>query len=157
LILVYGNRAFGRFEGLTCASPPRRETMSSIVSGHADASIFREGSLMDPNPGPPSAPPPPSGPGIAPAPSSGVAEVFIPYKNGPALTAYYLGIFSLVCGAFLGIPALILGLKGLKIAKERPEARGGAHAWTGVILGSLMTLVSLAVVAFIAIAMASRR
>ncbi|HEV7670385.1 MAG TPA: DUF4190 domain-containing protein [Thermoanaerobaculia bacterium] len=105
----------------------------------------------------PSAPSPPAPPGIAPAQSSGIAEVFIPYKNGPALTAYYLGIFSLLCGAFLGIPALILGLKGLKVAKERPEARGGAHAWVGIILGSLMTLVSIAVAAFVAIVMANRR
>ncbi len=112
---------------------------------------------MDPNPGPPYAPQTPPPPGIAPAPSSGVAEVFIPYKNGPALTAYYLGIFSLICGLFLGIPALILGIKGLKIAKERPEARGGAHAWTGVILGGLTTLVSLIAVAFFAMAMISRR
>ncbi len=112
---------------------------------------------MDQLPGSPSIPPRPAGPGIAPAASSGVAEALIPYKNGPALTAYYLGIFSLICGAFLGIPALILGLKGLKIAKERPEARGGAHAWVGVILGSLMTLVTLAVALFIGIAMIAKR
>lgn len=110
---------------------------------------------MDPIAPSPSAPPPPRG--IAPAHSSGVAEVFIPYKNGPALTAYYLAIFSLICGALLGIPALILGIKGLKIAKERPEAKGAAHAWTGVILGSLTTLVSLIVVAAVLIAMASNR
>ena len=112
---------------------------------------------MDPISSPPSAPQPPPPPGIAPAPSSGVAEIFIPYKNGPALTAYYLGIFSLICGLFLGIPALILGIKGLKVAKERPEARGGAHAWTGVILGSLTTLVSLIAAAILAVAMISRR
>ncbi len=112
---------------------------------------------MDPISSPPSAPQPPRPPGIAPASSSGIAEVFIPYKNGPALTAYYLGIFSLICGLFLGIPALILGIKGLKIAKERPEARGAAHAWTGVILGGLTTLVSLIAIAGFAIAMISKR
>lgn len=112
---------------------------------------------MDPISSPASAPQPPRPPGIAPATSGGVAEVFIPYKNGPALTAYYLGIFSLICGALLGIPALILSLKGLKVAKERPEARGAAHAWTGVILGSLTTLVSIAVGVAFAIAMASNR
>lgn len=112
---------------------------------------------MDPSPGPPYAPQPPPPPGIAPAPSNGVVEALIPYKNGPALTAYYLGIFSLICGFFLGIPALILGLKGLKIAKERPEARGGAHAWTGVILGSLTTVVSLIAAAIFAVEMISKR
>lgn len=112
---------------------------------------------MDPISSPPSAPQPLPPPGIAPAPSSGVAEVFIPYKNGPALTAYYLGIFSLICGALLGIPALILGIKGLKISKERPEAKGAAHAWTGVILGGVTTLVSLGAIAAVLIAMASNR
>jgi Domain of unknown function (DUF4190) len=112
---------------------------------------------MDPISSPPSAQQPPPPPGIAPAPSNGVVEALIPYKNGSALTAYYLGIFSLICGLFLGIPALILGIKGLKIAKERPEARGAAHAWTGVILGSLTTLVSLIAAVGFAVAMMSKR
>ena len=111
---------------------------------------------MDPIASPPSAPQSPRPPGIAPAPSSGIGQVFIP-NNGPAVTAYYFGIFSLICGALLGIPALILGIKGLKISKERPESKGAAHAWTGVILGSLTTLVSLGVVAAVLIAMASNR
>ncbi len=108
--------------------------------------------LMDYGTNPPSAPQPPPR-GIAPAaPGGGVAESLIPYRNGAALTAYYLGVFSLACGALLGIPALILGIKGLKVAKERPEAHGQAHAWIGIVLGSIMTLVSLAVVAFFVLA-----
>jgi hypothetical protein len=79
-------------------------------------------------------------------------EVFIPYKNSAAVTAYYLGIFSLVCGLFLGIPALILGIRGLRYANQHREARGKAHAWTGIILGSLTTLVSLGVVVAILVA-----
>lgn len=84
----------------------------------------------------------------ASAPESGI-EVIIPYKNGAALTAYYLGIFSIVCGLVLGVPALILGIMGLKYADQHPEARGKVHAWVGIILGSLMTLISLAVIASI--------
>ncbi|HEV8579765.1 MAG TPA: DUF4190 domain-containing protein [Thermoanaerobaculia bacterium] len=85
------------------------------------------------------------------APGSGI-EVLIPYKNTMALTAYYLGIFSIVCGLVLGLPALVLGILGLKHAGQHPEARGKVHAWIGIILGSFTTLVSLAVIVFIALA-----
>jgi hypothetical protein len=88
------------------------------------------------------------------APSA--VEVFIPYKNSSALTAYYLGIFSLVCGLFLGIPALILGIRGLRYADLHREARGKAHAWTGIILGSLTTVASLGVLAAFLVATTRR-
>src|SRR5262245_16423864 len=87
------------------------------------------------------------------APGSGV-EVLIPYKNTAALTAYYLGVFSIVCGLILGLPALILGIIGLKHADRHPEARGKVHAWIGIVLGSLTTLISLAAIAFIVFAAA---
>jgi len=63
----------------------------------------------------------------------------IPVKNARALSAYYLGIFSLIpcLGIPLGIAALIFGVMGLKHAELHPEARGKVHAWVGVILGSL--------------------
>jgi len=63
----------------------------------------------------------------------------IPYKNVQALLAYYLGVFSLIpcIGIPLGIAALVLGIKGLKYAKLHPEAKGKAHAWAGIILGTL--------------------
>jgi hypothetical protein len=66
------------------------------------------------------------------------ASAFFP-RNPSAVTAYYLGIFSLVplLGIGLGIPAFILGLKGLRYANEHPHARGKAHAWAGVIMGAL--------------------
>jgi hypothetical protein len=70
----------------------------------------------------------------------------IPTKNGPALAAYYLGIFSVI--PFLGIPmgiiALILGIKGLRRAREHPEAKGKVHAWVGIIAGGLFALLYLA-------------
>ncbi len=67
----------------------------------------------------------------------------IPYKNGPALAAYYLGIFSLLpcIGLVLAIPAFILGIIGLKKKKENPAVRGSAHAWIGIIMGGIFTLV----------------
>jgi hypothetical protein len=72
----------------------------------------------------------------------------IPYKNSPALIAYYLAVFSLIpcVGLILGIPAFILGIRGLGLAKRHPEAKGKAHAWTGVILGGICALLNLAAI-----------
>lgn len=66
----------------------------------------------------------------------------VPYKNPPALIGYYLGVFSLIpcIGFLLGIPALILGIIGLKKAKEMPGSKGKAHAWTAIVLGSIAIL-----------------
>ena len=67
----------------------------------------------------------------------------IPYKNPHALIAYYLGLFSLFpcLGLLLAIPAFILGIMGLKRVKANPAIRGTVHAWIGVVMGGLMTVV----------------
>lgn len=67
----------------------------------------------------------------------------IPYKNPHALIAYYLGLFSLFpcVGLLLAIPALILGIMGLKRYRANPIIRGSVHAWIGIIMGGLMTVV----------------
>ena len=67
----------------------------------------------------------------------------IPYKNVPALIAYYLGIFSLlpVIGLPLGMVAVVLGIMGLIKKSKMPQVRGTAHALIGIILGSITTLV----------------
>ena len=88
-------------------------------------------------------------PQIPTAAGPNVVEFFIPYRNGPALVAYYLAVFSVLCGALLGIPAVILGIFGLKRARAHPEARGAVHAWVGILLGALTTIVTLAVVALL--------
>lgn len=69
----------------------------------------------------------------------------IPYKNPQALTAYYLAVASLIpcIGILTGIPALVLGIKGLKRAKREPWIRGKAHAWIGIIMGGGLALVWL--------------
>ena len=43
----------------------------------------------------------------------------IPYKNPAALIAYYCGIFSLlpIVGIVVGIPAVVLGIVGLRRRK----------------------------------------
>ena len=67
----------------------------------------------------------------------------IPYKNPPALIAYYLGLFSLfpVFGFFLGVPAVVLGILGLKKRREKPAVKGSVHAWIGIGCGSIMALI----------------
>ncbi len=78
------------------------------------------------------------------APTEGDATGgIIPYKNLPALFAYYLGLFSLLpcLGLFLAIPALVLGIMGLKKRKQNPAVKGSVHAWIGIVMGGMFTLV----------------
>jgi len=67
----------------------------------------------------------------------------IPYKNLPALFAYYLGLFSLfpVLGFVLGVAAFILGILGLKKRRENPAVKGSVHAWIGIGCGGVMAIV----------------
>ncbi len=68
-----------------------------------------------------------------------LTQKLIPYRNGAALAAYYMGIFSLLpcLGMPLGIAAFFFGLSGLRFARERPGTHGTVHAWIGIILGGL--------------------
>jgi len=61
----------------------------------------------------------------------------VPYKNGPALAAYYCGVFGLipVIGFLLGPIALILGIIGLVHKKKNPKVHGTGHAIAGIVLG----------------------
>lgn len=72
----------------------------------------------------------------------------IPYKNVPALIAYYLGIFSILpfLGLLLGITAVILGIIGLKKAEEKPVIKGRVHAWVGIVCGCIFGLTWMIVV-----------
>lgn len=88
---------------------------------------------------------------FAPAPSQAEGDAtggVIPYKNPPALIAYYCGIFSMLAciPIFLPLPivALVLGIKGLRKAKAEPQVRGKVHAWIGIIGGSIFTVVGVA-------------
>lgn len=82
----------------------------------------------------PSAPPP-----VPPKNEGDATGGIIPYKNPKALTAYYLGIFGLfpVLGFFLAIPAVWLGILGLRARKDNPVIKGSVHAWIGIVLGVL--------------------
>jgi hypothetical protein len=78
-------------------------------------------------------------PGYAAQPADNTLGGLIPTHNPAALSAYYLGVFSLIpcVGIALGIAAFFLGLKGLRHAKQHPEAKGATHAWIGIVAGGL--------------------
>jgi hypothetical protein len=82
----------------------------------------------------------------------GGVGIVIPYRNGMALGAYYLGIFGLIpciIGlGILGIVPLVFGILGLKKARNDPDSRGSAHAWVGIILGALEMLCGCSVMGF---------
>ncbi|MGD0348936.1 MAG: GYF domain-containing protein [Verrucomicrobiota bacterium] len=65
-----------------------------------------------------------------------------PRENSRAWTAYCLGVVSVVppMGAFLGIPALVMGIAGLRFQRRNPEAGGRFQAWMGIVLGVLFGL-----------------
>ena len=69
----------------------------------------------------------------------------IPYRNVKSLVGYYLGIFSLIpcLGLLLAIPAVVLGVMGMRFAKQHPEARGAAHGWVALITGGVSLLYHL--------------
>lgn len=81
------------------------------------------------------APPPPPVHGDA---TGGV----IPYKNPPALIAYYCSMLALL--PFLGFPfavaAVILGPIGLKRYARNPAIKGKVHARIGIVLGLVSLL-----------------
>ena len=83
----------------------------------------------------------------------------IPYKNAPALIAYYCGVFSVlaIVPIFFPIPviAFILGIKGLKVRKKNPQVKGAVHAWIGIIMGGLFTLISGGLIGLFIFGMAS--
>jgi hypothetical protein len=80
----------------------------------------------------------------------------IPTGNVPALVAYYLGFLAVVpaagtwlklptstlavVGIVLGIVAILVGIQGVTRSRRVPAARGGAHAWTGIVLGLAVTV-----------------
>ena len=78
---------------------------------------------------------------------SDFVSTIIPYKNKASLIAYYSGVFSVaaclpligIVGIVLAVVAVVYGVKGLRYAKEHPEARGKVHCWVG-ILGGLVCL-----------------
>ena len=82
----------------------------------------------------------PSPPGLPPAQHEyGIEDAIAPVnvRNGLAFASGWLGILSFVCvGPILGIPAIITGVLALK----KPELGGQGRAWTGIITGSITSV-----------------
>ena len=95
----------------------------------------------------------PAGAASAPANDGGVATL-IPYRNSQALFGYYSGVASLIpaLGLIAGPTALVLGILGLRHANRHPEAKGKAHAWVAIALGTLSTLGHIGAIIAIVIA-----
>jgi hypothetical protein len=91
----------------------------------------------------------------ASAEGEGGVSTVIPYKNVPALIAYYVGVFCIICPPLLCFPAIILGVIGLRRVKENPEVKGTAHAWIGILSGSFFLLLSIVVGVFVSTGMLS--
>ena len=98
---------------------------------------------------------PPPAPAPASAEGEGGISTVIPYKNVPALIAYYVGVFCIICPPLLCFPAIILGVIGLRRVKENPEVKGTAHAWIGILSGSFFLLLSIVIGVFVSTGMLS--
>jgi hypothetical protein len=87
---------------------------------------------------------PPTIAGQMTAPEDSGISSLIPYKNGHALAAYYIGIMSLlpVVGILLAPIAIFQGVRGIRDYREKPKIKGIVHAWIGVVLGSIGLLIS---------------
>ncbi len=109
----------------------------------------------------PSQPANPLGHPVQPQQNEGDATGgLIPYKNAPALIAYYISLLSLIpiLGIPFGITAFILGIIGLKKRAANPVIKGAAHAWIGIILGGGTTLLYIvALILIFGIAATSNR
>ena len=83
--------------------------------------------------------------------------LLVPTRNPRALTAYYLGIFSLVpfFGALLGPAALILGVLGARAVSRTPGRVGKVHAWIGIVLGAITSFANWLVIALTLVAAAA--
>jgi hypothetical protein len=91
-----------------------------------------------------------------PVPQGDGTGGLIPYKNGPALTAYYLSIFTLLCCITpvpLGFAATVLGVMGLQKRARQPEVKGSVHAWIGIVLGTISGLCSILMLVGLVISM----
>lgn len=95
-------------------------------------------------------------PGAYPPPPMPYGDYYpgapMPPRNGMGVTALVLGVIGLVAscsvagGLVLGISAIIIGVLA-KGRVKRGEANNGGVATTGIVLGVLATLISLAFIA----------
>lgn len=91
-------------------------------------------------------------------PTSNPLDKLIPTKNTNALLAYYFGVFSLIpCfGLFLGVAAIILGVRGKRAINLNPDLPGKTHAAVGIWVGGFSVLAHAVLTVVIAFAMAKQ-
>jgi len=72
-------------------------------------------------------------------------------RNGDALASYLLGILSPLplLGLLFGVPAVVLGARGLRHAHQHPEVGGVLQCRIGMALGGLFSAVYLAASLFL--------
>lgn len=99
-----------------------------------------------------SAPPTERPPSPPASPAGDATGGVIPYKNAPALIAYYAGVFSVIPFFPIGLTALALGIIGLRARKRNPAIRGAIHAWIGILVGGFFGLLWLAVTVLMIVA-----
>ena len=75
-------------------------------------------------------------------------STFIP-RNGYALFAYYVGLFSFVFGLLFGPVAIVFGIMGLVYARKHSAAKGAIHAGVGIGCGTIALLLWLLLIAAI--------
>ncbi|QDT36618.1 hypothetical protein [Stratiformator vulcanicus] len=82
------------------------------------------------------------GPGRKKKNASGGIERMIPSNNIPALIGYYIGILALIpcVGIILSIPAIVLGVMGLRKFSEDPSVHGKTHSIVALVLGGFSLL-----------------
>lgn len=105
--------------------------------------------------------PPASGTPGTPGSLDEAIATIIPYRNGPALIAYYLGLFSLlaciplvgILGIIMAVTAFVCGVQGLRRASEDPDARGRVHAWIGIIGGAVCGILGIIIQALLIFAL----
>jgi hypothetical protein len=104
--------------------------VSNFSAGNPNTGAFRDFS-----PGPHS--------GVDASADTAVASDSIDSRARNALT---LGLLSLVLGVLTGVPAIWVGRKALRhINAADGDLRGRWAAWTGIVLGCLGVVVTLAV------------
>lgn len=77
-----------------------------------------------------------------PAPQGGM-QLLVPLgpQSALAIAAGYLGIGSLFCGPFTGIPAIVCGLLGLRDIARNPHKRGKGRSIFGIAMGAVFTII----------------
>jgi prepilin-type processing-associated H-X9-DG protein len=78
-----------------------------------------------------------------------ILEEFTPRTSGKAIASLVLGILSLFCTFFTGLPAIILGALGLsEIGKMPSVVRGKGMAIAGIVLGAVGSTLSIIAILF---------